>query len=139
MAAELDIEGDRRARDLPRVAVAQPLVRALDLPAVADLLVEDAELVTDAVADRRDLQRRERFHVAGREPTEPAVAEARLPLVVDQPVEIEPEALHRPAHFAPDAEVEQVRAEVRPEQELGREVAHGARRESGQACSRSRR
>ena len=38
--------------DLPRVSVGQPVVGLLDLPAVVDLLVEDAELVADAVADR---------------------------------------------------------------------------------------
>ena len=37
--------------DLPRVTVGQPVVGLLDLPAVVDLLVEDAELVADAVAD----------------------------------------------------------------------------------------
>jgi len=53
MAAQLDQEGDLGVRDFPGVAQAQPAVEHLDLPAVVDLLVEDAELVADAVADGR--------------------------------------------------------------------------------------
>ena len=67
-------------RDLPRVAEAQPLVGLLDLPAVDDLLLEDAELVADAVAERGHLQRRQRVEEAGREAPEAAVAEAGLVL-----------------------------------------------------------
>ena len=48
--------GDLGPADLPGVAQAQPLVRHLHLPAVPDLLVEDAEFVADAVADGRNLQ-----------------------------------------------------------------------------------
>ncbi len=49
-AAERDRDGVLGPLDLPRVAEAQPLVGALDLAAVADHLLEDAELVADAVA-----------------------------------------------------------------------------------------
>jgi hypothetical protein len=57
-------------------------------------LVEDPKFVADAVADRGDLQRRERIEVAGREPPEAAVAEARLFFLVEQFLEIETELLH---------------------------------------------
>jgi hypothetical protein len=67
-------------------------VSVLHLPAVDDDLVEDAELVADAVADGRDLQRGQRVHVAGGQPAEAAVAETRLLLVLEQLVEIEVEA-----------------------------------------------
>ena len=65
--------------DLPRVGPAQPVVRLLDLPAVLDLLPEDAVLVAQAVADRRDLQRGQRVDEAGGQPAEAAVAQARRP------------------------------------------------------------
>jgi hypothetical protein len=64
------------------------------LPAIADLLVEDPEFVADSVADRRDLKRRERIEVAGREPPEAAAAEARLFFLVEKFLEIEAELLH---------------------------------------------
>ena len=54
---------DLGARDFPRVAVAQPFVRDLALPAVADDLIENPKLVADAVADRRHFNRRKRIHV----------------------------------------------------------------------------
>src|SRR5207244_3801101 len=53
VAAELDIEADLRFRNLPWVAQTEPTVGDLHLPAVTDFLIEDAELVTDAVADSR--------------------------------------------------------------------------------------
>ena len=45
-----------RARHLPRVRAAQPVVGLLVLPAVLDRLPEDAVLVAQAVAHRRELQ-----------------------------------------------------------------------------------
>src|SRR5262249_46359026 len=54
VAAELHIEGDLRAHDLPRISKAQPLIRELDLPPITNRLIENAELVTDAVADGRN-------------------------------------------------------------------------------------
>ena len=100
---KLHIERDVRAHDLPGVALLQPLVGDFHLPAVADLLVEDAELVADAVADRRHLERRERIQVAGGEPAEPAVAEARLFFQREQRVEVLAERLHGFARIGLDA------------------------------------
>ena len=68
-------------RHFPGVAETQPLVRLLDLPAVDDFLLEDAELVADAVADRWNLQRGERIEETRGETTEAAVAQARFVLV----------------------------------------------------------
>jgi hypothetical protein len=112
------------ARDLPGVAEAQPLVGPLDLPPVADFLVEDAELVADAVTDRGDAEGRERIHVARGEPAETAVAEPGLFLLFQQLAEVLPEPRERPGGLVPDAEVDQVVAEVGPGQELRGEVGH---------------
>ena len=109
--------------DLPRVPESQPVVRRLHLPAVADRLVEDAVLVADAVADRGDLEGRERVEVARGEAAEAPVAEPRLLLLRDHLVEAAVHLGERLPHLLLDAQVQQVVREVRPEQELGREVA----------------
>ena len=96
-AAELHFHRPLRPRDLPGIAEAQPLVGLLHLPAVDDLLLEDAELVADAVADRRDLQRRQRIEEAGGEAAEAAVAEAGLVFVREQLVEVEADLGRPPA------------------------------------------
>ena len=67
-----------RLDDFPGVALGQPVVGLLDLPAVADVLIEDAEFVADAVADRRALQSGQRVQVAGRQSAEAAVAQTGL-------------------------------------------------------------
>jgi hypothetical protein len=74
---------------LPRIAVSQPCVGDLDLPPVVDSLVEDAVLVTDAVADGGNLQRRQRSHVARRQTAEAAVAESRLVLGFEDRLQME--------------------------------------------------
>ena len=88
VAAPVDVIGDIGLGDLPGVAVAQPLVGDLRLPAVADLLVEDAELVADAVADGRALQRRQRVEIAGGQPAQAAVAQPRLLLAGQDLIEV---------------------------------------------------
>ena len=86
--AEFHLVGDLRARDLPRVAVAQPFVGDLALPAVADDLVENAELIANAVANRRHFDRSERIHVTGREPAKSAIAEAGFLFLRNDLVEV---------------------------------------------------
>src|SRR5262245_11357448 len=108
VAAEADRVLDVVAADLPRKAVTQPRVGALDLPAVADVLVEDAELVAQAVADRSDIKRRERIHEARGEPAEAAVAKAGLFLVLDQLFERDADLAHRVAYGVFEAERHQV-------------------------------
>src|SRR5262245_31981484 len=90
-SAEMHVQRQIGPHDLPWVAAAQPLVRDLDLLPIANRLIEDPELVADAVADRRDLERRERLHVARGETSESAVAQPRLLFFGQQLVEVEPE------------------------------------------------
>src|SRR6516162_10550920 len=70
VATEIDVRSRIRVHDLPGVALLQPLVGDLDLSAVAELLLEHAELVVDPVTDRRYLERRERIEIAGGEPSQ---------------------------------------------------------------------
>ncbi len=125
-AAEPDLEGDLGMGDFPRVAEVQPVVQHLDLPAVLDGLIEDAELVANAVAGGRDLQGGQRIEVAGGQAAEAAVAEAGLLFLFQKLVERQAERLHGLLGRLPDAEADQVVAKLRPDEELGREIGHGA-------------
>ena len=127
MSPELHAISDLRAWDLPWIAVAQPLVCDFLLPAVADDLVEDAELIADTVADGRNLDRRERIHVTRRESPEPAVAQTWLFLLRKDLVEIVAEPAQGLAGLIDDAEVEQVVREMRTGQELRGEIRDAAR------------
>ena len=125
--AKLHLIRDLRARDIPRVAVLQPFVGHLTLPAVADDLIENAELVANAVAERRHFDRRERVHVTRRQSAQSAIAEAGLFFLRKNLVEIVAEPAHRFARGFRDAEVEQIVRKMRPEQELRGEIRHASR------------
>ena len=88
-----------------------------------DLLVEDAELVADAVADRGALQCGQRVQIAGGEAAEAAVAEAGFLLARQHFLEADAELLECGAGRLLDSEIQQVAAELRAHQELGRQVA----------------
>ena len=87
------------------IAEAQPLVGQLHLPAVADRLIEDAELVADAVADGRNVEARERVHVARRQPAEAAVAEPGLFFLVEDVGQVLPDLGQRLLRRLPDAKL----------------------------------
>src|SRR5260370_8951423 len=78
-AAEMHVIDYFRPLEFPGVAKAQPFVRIFLLPALRDDLAEQAEIVTDAIADRGDRQRRHALHEARRQPSETAIAERRAP------------------------------------------------------------
>src|ERR1035441_8001412 len=78
VAAEADPERDFGMRDFPRVAEVKPVVQHLDLPAVLDGLIENAEFVADAVARRRNFERGQRIEIARSQTAEAAIAEAGL-------------------------------------------------------------
>ena len=121
-AAELHVVGDLGPDNLPGIAEAKPLVGDLHLPAVPDRLVEDAELVADAVADRRHFERRERVHVARGQATQAAVAEAGFLFLLDQFVEAQAKVRDRLTRRLDDAEVQQIVRQMGPGQILRREI-----------------
>ncbi len=55
------------APDIPGIAVAQPVVGELDLPAIMNLLVKHAELVANPVAHGGDSQCCKRVEITGGE------------------------------------------------------------------------
>src|SRR5579862_4859153 len=111
IAAQTHLDRPLGPRNLPRIAEAQPLVRLLHLPAIHDLLLEDPELVANAVADARNLQRRQGVEETGGESSEAAVAETRFLLAGEDRVEVQPELGHRIAHLGVASEVDEVVAE----------------------------
>ena len=109
----------------PGPAALEPFVGDLHLPAIADQLIEDAELVADAIAGGRDLQAGQRFHVAGRQTAKPAVAQAGFLLHIQDLLQrLDAEILQGLLGFLLDPEVQQVAVELRADQEFRRQVGH---------------
>ena len=126
MAAELDDACEFGTADFPRVAAAEPVVRLLDLVAVLDDLLEDAVVVADAVAERREFERGHGVEEACREASEAAVAEAGVNFLVADLVDVEPEFRHGFGGFLFDAEVDHGVAERTADQEFERNVMDDA-------------
>lgn len=82
MPVELDLVAHVLPLDLPGRAEGEPVLRVLHLVALlADLLLEDAVVVADAVARRGDVLRGERVQVARRESSQSAVAQGSVLLL----------------------------------------------------------
>ena len=125
-----------RARDLPRILPAQPVVGPLVLPAVLDRLREDAVLVAEPVAHRGQLQGGHRVEEAGRQAPEPAVAEPGVRLLLEQREPVEPLLLGN----AGDVRVEQqVRRRCWRASARSGTPSTGSRRASGSRARRSSR
>ena len=118
VSAHLHFKGILGAFQRPWVAQPQPFVGGLDLPAVANLLVEDAKFVADAVADGGYVERGQRVHEAGSQAAQAAVAKSRLFFLLDQHVQIKAELAHRLLGFVVDAQVDEVVRQMRSSQEL---------------------
>ena len=86
---EVDRDHVLGARDLPRVAEAQPVVGLLELPAVHDALLEDAVVVAQPIAVRGQAQRGHRVEEARRQTPEAAVAQPRVLLDLLQLLQLE--------------------------------------------------
>ena len=95
---------------------------ALDLAPVLDALLEDAEVVADAVADRGQLQRRQRVHEARGEPPEAAVAEARIAFPFEDLAQVEAALGGERLGDLVQAQVHQAQAQAAAGQELRRQV-----------------
>jgi len=89
-ALELHFERKLRVRDLPGIAVLQPFLGLLDLVAVFDVLFENPEIISKAIADCGKIQGGNRIQEAGGEPPEPAIAEARFDLEFPEILPLEP-------------------------------------------------
>ena len=80
-----------RATDQPRVVVGQPVIGDFDLTALREGLAEEAELIMNAITDRRDIHRGEGIEEAGGEATQPAVTKTHVGFFVGDDFEVLPE------------------------------------------------
>jgi hypothetical protein len=108
----------------PGVAPLQPFVGDFHLPAVHDLLVENAELVAQSVAHGRDLEGGQGIEVAGRQAAQAAVSQARLLFLVQKGLQAPADFGKGLFHLVIDAQVHQIVSQVRPRQKFRRQVAH---------------
>ena len=88
MAAETDLNGLALVGNQPHVAHVQPVVGELHLPAVHDLLFENAKLVADGIAGHGQVQAGGGVHIAGGQTAQTAVAQARVGLHLVQVVDV---------------------------------------------------
>src|SRR5204863_1443256 len=121
-AAIMDVVGEFGARELPGIPEGEPILGEFHLPAVADDLAEEAVVVTDAVAARRDAEARHALHQAGGEPPQSAIAERGVRLGAAHAVEIDAEIAERRLDDLGHAEVLDDVGEQPPDQEFEREV-----------------
>jgi hypothetical protein len=110
-----------RAWQLPRVPAVQPVIVPLDLMPVLDALFEDSEVVADPVADGGQAERGQRVHEAGGA-AEAAVAEARVPLLVEDVPEVEAALRGDRLRHSVQPEVQKAQAQAASGQELRREI-----------------
>src|SRR5690606_16394290 len=106
-AADPHLVANVLALDFPEVAKPEPGVGALDLLAVgADDLLEQAVVVTDAVAEARQVQRRHGVEEAGREAPQAAVAEAGVLLLLREALQAHADLLEQGAGAGIDVQVD---------------------------------
>lgn len=108
--------------DLPRIAQLQPFIRLLHLIAVHDLLVEDAEVVAETIADRRQAQRGHGIEKTGGQTTQAAIAEARVHFTVSQGLIVQAQFRHGVAAATFQLQVDDVISEQAANQELERKI-----------------
>ena len=124
---ERDFDAARRAADVPRIAGEKPIVGVLDLIAVRERLAEEPEFIVDAVADRRQVERRERIEEARGETTETAVAETHVLFLFENRFRIEPEFAHRGFRGFEQAGARKIVAQQAAHQVFDRKIVAAAR------------
>ena len=121
-AAETDGHSVALGRNLPGIAVGQPLIRHLDLLAVNDALTEQTVLVADGAAHGRQIQGGERIQEASGKTAQTAVAQSRFRLLVQHAAQGQTQLIESLFVFLGGAEVEQVVVQPAAGQELDGEV-----------------
>ncbi len=122
LAAKADLNGVVLLGDQPHVAHLQPVVGQLHLPAVYDLLLEDAKLIPDGEARCGVVQAGEAVHIAGGQTTQAAVAQARIGVELVQGGDILAQILERLGKGLFQAHVVEVVAQACANQELHRHI-----------------
>ncbi len=125
-AVNVDIRGVFGAHDFPRGAEDHPVVRMLDLVSMDELLLEQAELVVNAVADGGQIERGERIKETRGETAETAVAETHVDFALANRFPIDSEILQRVARFVVETGVVEVVLEQPAHQIFEREIVKAA-------------
>ena len=118
LAAEADLHRVVLLGDQPDVAHLEPVVGELHLPAVHDLLLEDAELVADGVAGGGIAETGEGVQVAGGQAAQAAVAQARVGIQGVEIRDVDVQILQSLGEDLLHAEVEEVVAQGGAHQEF---------------------
>ncbi len=110
------------ARELPGIAVPQPVVRMFDLVAVLDALPEHAVLIADTVTVAGQRERGHGVEKTSREPAESTIAKRRVLFQFADLVDVQLEVRERPAAFLIEPHVQQAVGQETPRQKLERQV-----------------
>ena len=108
MAPEFHVKGEFRPAYFPGVAEAQPFVSHLNLPAVADGLLKDAEFVPYAITNSKAFERCERIEKTCCKTAQAAVAKTRLHFLCSKCIEVQTEFSHSRPHCLDHSEVDHV-------------------------------
>jgi hypothetical protein len=127
MAIETDYLAVVRGGELPRVAVEGPVIGMLNLIAILENLLEDPELIPDAITHRRYVQGRQRIEQAGGQPSQAPVPQPRLHIAGLESIKGYTEAGKRLAGQAGGAGVQGILAKLAAQHVLRRQVINKLR------------
>ncbi len=124
VAAEVDLLRVLGLGQQPGVAQAHPLVGQLHLPALHDLLAEDAQLIADGIAGGRDFQRGQAVQIAGSQAAQTAVAQASVRFHIEDTGGVKAQLVDGVRQLLHQAQVVGVFHEAAAHQELQGHVVH---------------
>ena len=124
VAAKADFHGAFGHLLQPDAAAGQPGVGQLGLPAVHQLLAEQAVLVPQGVAHGRVALGGQAVHKAGGQAAQAAVAQARVGLLLVEVIQLDAVVRQGLAEVLLQAQVAQVVAQGTPQQELHAQVVN---------------
>ena len=122
LSAEANLYSIVLAGMQPHIAHFEPVVRELHLPAVYDLLTEDAKFIADGETGYRIIQAGRRIHIAGGQTAQTAVAKSGIRFKRAEAFQAEAEIMQDlPCRFQ-QAHVVQVVAQARADQKFHRHI-----------------
>ena len=108
LTAEADLHRVLIAGDQPALRSGAPVVGHLGLPAVLEMLPENAQLVADGIARGSQAQGGHAVHIAGSQSSQTAVAQTRIRLGLKNVRGVPAQVLQRSGESFGDAQVERV-------------------------------
>ncbi len=136
MSVELDRLGVLGTLDLPRVAVAQPVIGGFDLAAILDLLVEHAKLVSNPVSGDGQFEVRATVEKARSQSSQAAVAQTRVQFLLFHFLELQTVVMQGSANRCIEIQVLNRVVQRATEQELERKIVDAAALGLGESITR---